>query len=742
MIQLVWMAACAGGLAPVSETTSTTGTSTSTGTGGSDLGPCGVDCSAFDTPQCKVAVCNTGQELGQLNTCVVVNAPNGTVCDDTLFCSVNDVCTEGKCGGTATNTCGKKLDPCSAVVCYEESKTCDITPVNDGSACTPTDLCQANGVCHLGDCQGMAKDCTFSPLNECNKVACDPATGACKGTADPDKQDSPCVLTGDVCTANKTCNAGQCGGGAPKDCSALNVGCQVGVCDPANGICGPTNASVGTSCVEGIAECHVGACDDKGLCHASAGPDGVACNDHNACTKADLCAAGACTGASVAGCSLYLNEGFEVCPSGWTFGGDWECGAPTNVGPPAAHTGNNVIATKIAGNYSFNQSYAVAVATSPAIDLSTATNPVLSFWAWDHTEGGTFDGWNLKVSINGGQNFTDVGTVTPAYPLVVGGKPAWGGNHSVEGWQHYSADLTSYIGHSVLLRFAFRSDAAGVFPGVYLDDLVVSEPLQSPLFITTPSPLADIYSGMDYAAKIEKTGGTASSKWSIVGNGVNAGWLSIDPVKGVLFGPAMQTGPVTVTVHVEEPLLPSNFAEKTFTFNVNKAAFYTSFEQACPNGWTLTGDWQCGVPMNVGPATAFVGTQCLATQIGAIYSNQQTFAGTTATSPDIDLTLVQSPTLTFRMWVDTEGSSFDGANLRISTDGGMNYTILNNVMPPFPLMVAGKPAWGGHQSALGWQLVQADLAAYSGQIVKLQFAFQSDSSSAFPGVYIDDILIN
>ena len=49
-----------------------------------------------------------------------------------------------------------------------------------------------------------------------------------------------------------------------------------------------------------------------------------------------------------------------------------------------------------------------AAATSPPIDLTAATSPVLSFWAWDHTEGGTFDGWNLKVSINGGQAFTDV----------------------------------------------------------------------------------------------------------------------------------------------------------------------------------------------------------------------------------------------------------------------------------------------------------------------------------------------
>ena len=99
-------------------------------------------------------------------------------------------------------------------------------------------------------------------------------------------------------------------------------------------------------------------------------------------------------------------------------------------------------------------------------------------------------------------------------------------------------------------------------------------------------------------------------------------------------------------------------------------------------------------------------------------------------------------TLTFRMWVDTEGGMYDGFNLQVSSDGGMNYAIVGNATPVYPLTVAGKPAWGGHQSALGWQSVQANLAAYGGQIIRLRFAFQSDSSGAFPGVYIDDILVN
>ena len=744
VLPAVVLVACASGQAPISKTTASTGSAGGGGEGGGDLGPCGMDCSAIETPQCTVSVCNTGQELGPLNTCVVVPSPKGTSCEDGEFCTISDVCNNGVCVGGSPNRCGIPTNPCTAVICYEESKSCEVTPANDGSTCTPVDLCQVDGACHIGECVGKPKDCTFSPLIECNDVACEQSTGKCIGTPDPNKDDAPCVLTGDLCSSNKTCKTGQCGGGTPKDCSALDVGCEVGVCDANDGICTPEPAPVGTSCSEGIPQCHVGKCDVKGDCLPSSAPDGIACSDEDACTKADTCSAGVCGGTPVVGCSHHLIEGFETCPNGWTFGGDWQCGTPTNVGPPAARTGTGVIGTRIGGMYTVNQSFATSFADSPPIDLTTATNPTVSFWAWDHTEGGTFDGWNLQISANGGLNFTPVFPDTPGYSLTIAGQPAWGGDHSQSGWQHYTADLTDYAGASIILRFAFRSDGATVFPGVYVDDILVSEPSQTPLDITTPSPLMDTYAGMAYAAQIVKTGGSTTPVWSLNPGGVNRDWLTIDPMTGVLKGvPSLaETGPVSVTVHVEEPSLPSNFAEKTYTFHVKHAAYYTSFEGACPDGWTLTGEWECGVPTTVGPATAYVGTQCIATKIDGLYGDLQLWAATTATSPDIDLTNVLTPILTFRMWVDTEGSTYDGVNLKISTDGGMNYSVLNTVMPPYPLTIANEPAWGGHQSALGWQLVQADLSAYTGQIIRLQFGFQTDSSGVFPGVYLDDIFVD
>jgi|GEM_PF-3112827 len=275
---------------------------------------------------------------------------------------------------------------------------------------------------------------------------------------------------------------------------------------------------------------------------------------------------------------------------------------------------------------------------------------------------------------------------------------------------------------------------------------VQCEALIAPLVISSVSPLRNAISGRPYSITLARTGGTSASVWSIDPGSTNAAWLSIDAKSGVLSGnPPAAAGPVSVTIRIQEPVYSKDFAVQTFSFGVfalPPAAYTNGFEGACPDGWTLTGDWQCGVPSNVGPASAYSGTQCLATQIAGLYNNFQTWAGTTATSPDFPLSANLPATLSFRAWVDTEGRTYDGFTLQASVDGGVTFTTVTGVTPAYPLLIAGLPAWGGQQASLGWQLVTADLSPYAGKTVRLQFAFQSDSSGTFPGVYLDDVLVD
>jgi hypothetical protein len=331
-----------------------------------------------------------------------------------------------------------------------------------------------------------------------------------------------------------------------------------------------------------------------------------------------------------------------------------------------------------------------------------------------------------------------VSTLTPAYTGTVQSQAAWGGHPTSQGWQYVTADLTAWAGQpTVRLQFGFASDSSVVYPGAYIDDLVVAEDGRLPIYLTTtalPSGFAEV----PYTTTVTQMGAT-SVVWSLP---AAPAWLSIDPATGVITGtpPAGSEGIHQVTVRVESALQATIFAEQTYDLRILHQVVGWDFEGACPNGWTLTSEWQCGTPSSVGPATAHSGAQCLGTVIAGNYSNGLTWAGTNATSPAIDLTGTTAPQAMFYLWVDTEGSTYDGANLKVSTDG-TTFSIVTGVTPAYNLTVDSQSAWGGHQSTSGWQLVTADLSAFAGQTIYLRFGFRSDSSVQYPGVYLDDLSI-
>jgi len=60
--------------------------------------------------------------------------------------------------------------------------------------------------------------------------------------------------------------------------------------------------NAGSPCGERFDFCGVNACDGAGDCVRTGKPDGVQCNDGNACTLADTCASGACVGGPPVSC--------------------------------------------------------------------------------------------------------------------------------------------------------------------------------------------------------------------------------------------------------------------------------------------------------------------------------------------------------------------------------------------------------------------------------------------------------
>ncbi|MBN2498016.1 MAG: hypothetical protein JXR96_25715, partial [Deltaproteobacteria bacterium] len=164
--------------------------------------------------------------------------------------------------------------------------------------------------------------CSHTPLADCSLCGTD---GVCMGAvcrAGAQGQGLACD-DGDACTQTDTCQAGLCTGGEPVVCQPLDACHLAGTCDPATGECSNPLAPGGTACDDGDActradycqagmcigadpvscrpldGCHLaGVCDPaSGECSDPAAPDGTVCDDGDACTRSDACQAGVCTGA-------------------------------------------------------------------------------------------------------------------------------------------------------------------------------------------------------------------------------------------------------------------------------------------------------------------------------------------------------------------------------------------------------------------------------------------------------------
>lgn len=193
----------------------------------------------------------------------------------------------------------------------------------DGGSCDDHRGCTDNDTCVSGVCQGSSVVC--QPSDVCHLAGtCDPAVGACNQPLAPD---GTICDDGNACTRADTCQNGHCVGADPVPCIA--GACDVSAsCDQATGQCSHQYQANGSICDDGnpctrVDTCQndrcVGAdplpctpdpcqlsaaCDPStGKCAGVAKPDGISCDDGNACTQHDVCRSGVCTGIDPVVCS-------------------------------------------------------------------------------------------------------------------------------------------------------------------------------------------------------------------------------------------------------------------------------------------------------------------------------------------------------------------------------------------------------------------------------------------------------
>jgi archaellum component FlaG (FlaF/FlaG flagellin family) len=111
---------------------------------------------------------------------------------------------------------------------------------------------------------------------------------------------------------------------------------------------------------------------------------------------------------------------------------------------------------------------------SPPIDLTGLSEAALSFWYWYETEdqGSAWDQRWVLISVDGG----------PPEPLEQLSED------DMNTWQRHTADLSSYVGHSVQIIFFFDTidEIANDYEGWYVDDVTVTG------FVPVPDPYITI----------------------------------------------------------------------------------------------------------------------------------------------------------------------------------------------------------------------------------------------------------
>ncbi len=157
----------------------------------------------------------------------------------------------------------------------------------------------------------------------------------------------------------------------------------------------------------------------------------------------------------------YFEEGFEGAfpPDGWTLdpgtGNDWKQDDGSTHGPGSAAEGSSCI---YFDDYNYSSGVSASI-TTPAIDLTGATVPMLSFYYWD---GGGSDYVTVSVSTDG-TTFTDIFD-TPT---------------TVDPWTVQIVNLSDYVGSTVYVKFTGTSVYG--YSNPHIDDVVVDEAPSDPI---------------------------------------------------------------------------------------------------------------------------------------------------------------------------------------------------------------------------------------------------------------------
>ncbi len=285
-------------------------------------------------PCCGPQCCNVGQccvnGSCQPGTSVTQCGSQGSCrnCDDSNPCTT-DSCSSGRCGHTAVDAAcpgGTCVGTTCCTGCLEGGGCVPLasqSPSRCGSGANACEACDDRNPCTVDRCVNGA--CDFSVAAPASTV-CRPSAGQCDRAetcggalacpVDAPQPNNTSCNDNNVCTQDDTCQGGVCRPGAALNCND-NKPCTNDSCNATTG-CANVRRADNTVCDDGNActvddKCAAGecrgvgkSCDDKNPCTTDTCnpttqqctpanvPNNTPCTDENVCTTEDKCQNGAC----------------------------------------------------------------------------------------------------------------------------------------------------------------------------------------------------------------------------------------------------------------------------------------------------------------------------------------------------------------------------------------------------------------------------------------------------------------
>ncbi len=166
--------------------------------------------------------------------------------------------------------------------------------------------------------------------------------------------------------------------------------------------------------------------------------------------------------------TVEFSDDFESGTGNWTLQGSWGTTATQS------NSASNSLTDSPGGNYAANLNISATMATG--VDLTTALDAELTFWAIYDIEGGNFDYCYVEASADGGATWVNVATFL--------------GQGNLSPWVEYTYSLGGFVGNDdVRVRFRLFTDGGFEVDGIYIDDVEITsndEDNAAPLVIHTP----------------------------------------------------------------------------------------------------------------------------------------------------------------------------------------------------------------------------------------------------------------